>query len=503
MRVKLIAPARKTDWGEDFWGLETLIKYRFKDKGALLALLALPTLAALTPPDVEVILTDENVEPIDFDERVDLVGITFMTHFATRAYEIADEFRARGIKVVLGGIHASMLPQEAIQHADSVVIGEAEETWPQLVRDFAEHRLQKFYQASNFPDLKNSPIPRWDLLKSNLYNTHQLQVGRGCPYNCDFCSVTAFNGRRYRHKPLENVLKEIQTLQEIDRDKPILFADDNFLSIPAYSRDLLKLLIPFKIKWWCQASINRLKDDELLELMHESGCEAIFVGFESISQATLDLMHKGAVNNADEYIQIVEKINSNGIVVFGSFILGNDADGEDIFEHTVKFIADAGIPLAQINILTPFPGTLLCKKLEKEGRILHKDWWKYNFESICFKPKMDLKALEHGHTWVLQQIYSYKALYQRFAKVWANGGMVEDYLSKRRKFLLIFRGLLSRDINRTWFALKGFWKQRGTSLGLLGFGISFHDYARKRLKVTLKGEQTALTQKSRHFTPLS
>lgn len=503
MRIKLIAPARKTERREDFWGLETLIKHQFKDKGALVAALALPTLAALTPPDVEVILTDENVESIDFDEKVDLVGITFMTPLAPRAYEIADEFRARGIKVVLGGIHASMLPQEAIQHSNSVVIGEAEETWPQLIRDFTEHRLQKLYQSSNFPNLENSPTPRWDLLKSKLYSTHHMQVGRGCPYNCDFCSVTAFNGRSCRHKPLENVLKEIQTLQEIDRDKTIFFADDNFLSIPAYSRDLLKLLIRFKIKWWCQVSINRLKDDELLELMYESGCEAIFVGFESVTQATLDLLNKGVVNKADEYIQIVEKVNSNRIIVFGSFILGNEIEDEDIFEHTVKFITDAGIPFAMINILTPFPGTQLYKRLEKEGRILHKDWSKYNGESICFKPKMDSKALEHGRNRVLQQIYSYKALYRRFTKVWANRGVLEDYYSKRRKFLLIFRGLLSKDINRTWFVLKGLWKQRGTSLGLLGYGVNFHDYARKRLKVTLKEEQTALTQKSRHFTPLS
>lgn len=191
----------------------------------------------------------------------------------------------------------------------------------------------------------------------------------------------------------------------------------------------------------------------------------------------------------------MEKVNSNRIIAFSSFILGNETDGEDIFEHTLKFITDAGIPLAMINILAPFPGTPLYKRLEKEGRILHKDWSKYNGESICFKPKMDLKALEHGHNWVLQQIYSYKALYRRFTKVWANGGALEDYYGKRRKFLLIFRGLLSKDINRTWFVLKGLWKQRGTSLGLLGYGVNFHDYARKRLKVTLKGEQTALTQK--------
>lgn len=475
MRIKLIAPARKTDRREDFWSYKTITG--LEGRKALLPPLALPTLAALTPPDVEVILTDENVEPVNFDEKVDFVGITFMTFLAPRAYEIADEFRARGIKVVLGGIHASMLPEEAIQHSDSVVIGEAEEIWPQLIHDFKEHRLQKFYKASSFPDLKSSPIPRWDLLKSESYVVNTLQVGRGCPYNCNFCSVTAFNGRRYRHKSLERVIKEIQTLQEIDEDKTIFFADDNFLSIPAYSRDLLKLLIPLKIKWWCQASINMLKDDGLLELLHDSGCEVIYVGLESTSQASLDLLNKGVVNKAEEYIQILEKVNSYGIIVFGSFILGSDTDDEDVFERTVKFIADTAMPFSEISILTPHPGTLLCERLEKEGRILHKDWGKYTDELICFKPKMDLEALEHGRTWVLQQIYSYKALYQRFTKVWANGGMVEDYLSIKRIFLIFVKILLSKDINRTWFFLKGLLKQRSTSGGLLVLGMNFHDYA--------------------------
>ena len=471
MRIKLIVPARKNDWRKAFWGFETVTW--LYGKKALQAPLALPTLAALTPPDVEVILTDENVEPINFDEKVDLVGITFMTFLALRAYEIADEFRARGTKVVLGGIHASMLPDEAIQHSDSVVIGEAEETWPLLIHDFKEHRLQKFYKAFSFPDLKNSPIPRWDLLKSESYAVNTLQIGRGCPYNCDFCNVTLFNGRRYRHKPLERVLKEIQTLQEIDEDKRMFFADDNFLSNPAYSRDLLKLLIPLKIKWWCQTSINRLKDDELLDLLHDSGCEVIFVGLESTSQATLDFLNKGVVNKAEDYIQTVEKVTSYGIILFGSFILGCDTDDEDVFERTVKFITDTGIPFAMINILTPVPGTRLYERLEKEGRILHKDWWKYNAEFICFKPKMDLETLEQGRTWVLQQIYSYKALYQRLNKVWVNGGMVETYLSKEREYQIFRKILLSKDKNRTWFMLK-MPREHG---GLLGLGLNFHDYA--------------------------
>jgi radical SAM superfamily enzyme YgiQ (UPF0313 family) len=479
MRVKIISPARKAEWGQVFWSFESLTRNKLKKQGALLPPLALPTLAALTPPGVEVALTDENVEPIDFNEEVDLVGISFMTFLAPRAYEIADEMRSRGVKVVLGGIHASMLPQEALQHADSIVIGEAEETWPLVVRDFAAGRLQIIYRASGFPDLQSSPIPRWDLLKCNRYWLHTMQVGRGCPYNCDFCSVTAFNGRKYRYKPLERVAREVETLLEIDRHKTILFADDNLLSIPAYSKELLRLLKPYKVRWWCQASLNRLKEDEILELMRDSGCEAVFVGFESVAQPTLDSMNKGGVNKADEYIEIVRRVNLHSIMVAGSFILGNDADSEGIFQDTVDFVQNARLSLAMINILTPAPGTALFERLEREGRILHKDWWKYNGESICFRPKMDPKALEQGRNQILQEIYSYKVLYQRLREVLAYGGVLNHWPSKRRMFPPMLIALLSKDIDRTWFVLKSLWKGRGASLGPLVIGIYLHEYARR------------------------
>lgn len=445
----------------------------------MLAPLALPTLAALTPPGVEVALTDENVEPIDFNEKVDMVGISFMTFLAPRAYGIADEMRSRGAKVILGGIHASVLPEEALQHADSVVIGEAEETWPLAVKDLSEGRLQRIYRASGFPDLENSPIPRWELLKCNRYWLHTMQVGRGCPYDCDFCSVTAFNGRQYRYKPLERVALEVEALLEIDRHKTILFADDNLLSIPSYSKELLKLLKPYRIRWWCQASVNRLKDDETLELMRQSGCEAVFVGFESVAQATLNSMNKGGVNKVDEYIEVVKRVNSHGIMVAGSFILGNDADGDEIFQNTADFIKDARLPVAMINILTPAPGTALFERLEKEGRILHKDWWKYNGESICFRPKMDARALEQGRQQILEEIYSYKVLYQRLEEVLACGGVLKHWPAKRKMLLPALASLLSKDMDRTRFVLKSLWKGRGAALGPLAIGIYLHEYARQ------------------------
>ncbi|MCM8781233.1 MAG: B12-binding domain-containing radical SAM protein, partial [Candidatus Omnitrophica bacterium] len=292
MKIKLIAPARKPEWGESFWDLKTLCKLTGRKAGG--APLALPTLAALTPSDVEVVLTDENVEPINFDEKVDLVGITGITCVIPRSYEIADEFKKRGVPVVMGGIHVSMLPEEAIRHCDSVVIGEAEEIWEQVVRDAQKGNLQKFYRAPRFPDLTNSPIPRWDLLKNDKYCYFTIQTGRGCPYDCDFCSVKVFNGRGYRHKTIDSVIEEIKTLQKIDYKKLIFFTDDNLLASPKYSEELMQRLIPLKIKtWWCQSSVNRLKDDRLLDLMYRAGCRVIFVGLESVSQKNLDVMNKG------------------------------------------------------------------------------------------------------------------------------------------------------------------------------------------------------------------
>ncbi|GAH17833.1 unnamed protein product, partial [marine sediment metagenome] len=242
MKIKLIAPARKPEWRGSFWDLKTLCELAgCKATGAPLVL---PTLAALTPSDVEVILTDENAEPVNFEEKVDLVGITGITSVIPRAYEIADEFRKRGVPVVMGGIHVSMLPEEAIEHCDSVVTGEAEEIWEQVVKDAQKGSLQKFYRTPRFPDLANSPTPRWDLLKNDAYSYFTLQTGRGCPYDCDFCTVKVFNGRRYRHKRVEQVVREISFLQSIDSKKLIFFADDNLLSVPGYAKELFKAIKP-------------------------------------------------------------------------------------------------------------------------------------------------------------------------------------------------------------------------------------------------------------------
>ena len=490
MKIKLIAPARKPEWGESFWDLKTLCKLTGRKAGG--APLALPTLAALTPSDTEVILTDENVEPINFDEKVDLVGITGMTCVIPRSYEIADEYRKRGVPVVMGGIHVSMLPEETIQHCDSVVIGEAEEIWEQVVRDAQKNNLQKFYRTSGFPNLINTPIPRWNLLKNNKYFYFTIQSGRGCPYDCEFCSVKVFNGRKYRHKTIEQVVEEVKTLQKIDSKKVIFFTDDNILAVPKYTEELMAKLTPLKIKaWWAQASINRLKDNKILESMYKAGCRVVFVGFESVSQKSLDTMNKSRINKVEEYKEMVDRVHSHRIAIFGSFVLGSDNDKEDIFTETTKFINKNNIVFSMVNIITPFPASKLYEKLEKEKRILHKNWEQYNAESVCFKPcLMSEESLQQNHKNIVKEIYSYEGMYERLTSAWEKGIFVRDKKGFRTlfslgRFIFTLKSLSLIDRRRRKFILRSLWNKNITSVSAISSALNYHDYTEGLKNVTL------------------
>ncbi|MFA5975938.1 MAG: radical SAM protein [Elusimicrobiota bacterium] len=482
MKIKLIAPARKPEYGEDFWDIGTAVRLHGKKTGG--PYLSLYILAALTPDNVEVAITDERIEQINFNERVDLVGITVVTSLANRAYEIADEYRKRGIPVILGGIHVSLLPEEAIQHCDSVVIGEAEELWGQVVEDFQKGKLERFYRASAFPELTQSPIPKWDFLEPKAYSYFTLQIGRGCPFDCDFCMVKRFNGRVYRHKEIERVISEIKLLKKLDPEKLIFFTDDNILAIPPFTKELLSRLIPLKMKaWWCQSSVNRLKDDRMLDLMYQAGCRVIFVGIESVSQKSIDSMNKGAVNKVDEYKDVIRKVHSHKMAVFGSFVFGNDTDDKTIFEETIKFIDETNIGFAMINILTPPPGSRLFTRLEQENRIFHWEWWRYNTDTVCFQPKqMTPDQLYAGRHRVLNQIYSYDSLYKRWDALWSQGVLCRQkkgffaFCTKGR-LLFTLLSLCSTDFKRMRFILRSLWNKNLSSVASVDLGLSFHDYA--------------------------
>lgn len=372
--------------------------------------LALSIIASLTPKEWDIHITDENVDDVDFDREVDLVGITVMTAAAPRAYEIADTFRKRGVKVVLGGMHPTALPEEAIQHADAVVIGEAEGIWERVIEDFNRGTLKKFYSSDNRPDLSNLPLPRRDLLKDGAYFAkNTVQTTRGCPFDCSFCSVSNFFGRTYRMRPVKDVIKEIEGL----KGKFIAFLDDNIVGNLRYAKELFRALIPER-KWWAgQASLNFVKDREVLKLLKESGCKFLFIGFESLSQANLREIGK-KFNIVSKFKEAVKKIHDYGIGVEGAFVFGFDNDDKDVFKRTLEFVNKARIDFAQFGILTPFPGTRLYKKLEEENRIIDRDWAKYDIDHVVFKPKlMSPEELCEGTGWVLKNFYSYKSILKR------------------------------------------------------------------------------------------
>jgi len=330
LKLELIVPATQEN-------------IRRRKKG-LIPPLGLAMVAAVTPQEVEVSLTDENVTDINFQKEIDLVGITALTVTAPRAYEIADNFRARGVKVILGGTHPSALPDEASQHADAIVIGEAEGIWPNLVNDLKANRLQRVYRQSERPSLVNLPIPRRDLFaKGAYYVTNTISTTRGCPYSCSFCSVTSFFGHTYRCRPVEEVLKEIETLNQKEF---IVFVDDNIVGNPKFAEELFRALIPYKIKWVSQASVTVARNDELLRLAAASGCVDLFIGFETLSPANLAAVGK-KVNIVDEYETVIKKIRSHGIAIHGFFILGLDEDDEEVFERTLHFAQKMRLESAQ------------------------------------------------------------------------------------------------------------------------------------------------------------
>ncbi len=405
MKVTLISPDLQS----------THFKFTPKEvRSFWFARLTLPHLAALTPEDIEVKLIDEAVEPINFDEVTDLAGITVNTYLAPRAYQISAEFRQRGVPVILGGVHPSLYPQEARQHADAIAIGEAETIWGTVLQDVKQGRLQPVYRASAFPSLTGLPLPRRDLLRQDAYlTTNTIQTTRGCPFNCDFCSVTDFFGHTYRCRPLPEVMQEIETL---NLNRPLVFVDDNIIGRPDYALELFHAMKPYKVRWGSQCSINLAKHPKLMKAAKESGCVAMFIGIESICQENLDEVHKG-INHTEKYEEAIKRIHDHGIAINAGMILGMDHDDESVFERTLEFLEKNRIEYATFHILTPVPGTILYERMEQAGRIIDCDWSKYNGGYTVFRPKlMSPEALEEGYYWTYHQFYSMRSMFARIAE---------------------------------------------------------------------------------------
>ncbi len=374
------------------------------------ARLTLTTLAALTPPGIDVKITDENVEPIDFEEEVDLVGITGMVMHAKRAYEIAKRFRERGIPVVMGGPHASSCSVEAKEHVDSVVIGEAEPVWSNLINDLQEGRLKPFYKGETYPSLSGIPSPRLDLLRKEAYMTvNCVQTTRGCPHQCDFCHVTHFFGKTYRCRPIDEVIREVERLS----GEFTVFIDDNIAGNRQHAKELFERLKPLKKKWAGQASLTLTRDPELLKLAAESGCVSLFIGLESLSPENLKEMNK-SFNRSHQYEEALRALHDHDIMVLAGFIFGLDHDDEGVFERTLRFCERNRIELPSFFVLTPLPGTPLFQRMESEGRLLHKDWSKYNGATVVFRPKlMTEETLQRGFNWLCKEGYSWGSIVRR------------------------------------------------------------------------------------------
>ena len=368
------------------------------------------SVAAAMPPEVDVRILDEDIEPIDFEAKADLVGISCMTYNAPRAYEIADAYRARRIPVILGGYHPTLLPQEAIEHADSVCIGDAEPVAQQIFEDLALGGLKPTYTAPPAP-LTGLRRPRRDLIRRRDYiPLDALQATRGCDRSCAFCSVAAFHRSHFRARPVEDVIDEMAGL-----GRNILLLDDSLTCNRDYAAELFSAMIPLRKRWFSQSSVTMAFDPELLNLAVLSGCKGLFIGFESLSERSLRTWNK-RVNLERDYIQAVLNLHARGIAVFAGFVFGGDDERPDIFPRTLAFLLEANVESLQATRLTPFPGTPLFREFERGGRILDHDWRHYDFGSVVFEPKhMSRRTLNEGVAWVQRGFFSRRAI---FGRVW-------------------------------------------------------------------------------------
>jgi radical SAM superfamily enzyme YgiQ (UPF0313 family) len=339
-----------------------------------------------------------------------------ITGTALRTYAIADELRAKGHTVILGGVHPTLVPDEAQQHADSIVLGYAEQTWPQALRDFRDGRLQRRYHGPTGRVLR-VPQARRDLLDKRRYATvNSIEATRGCPHKCDFCAVPAAWANTYSHRPIEDVVAELSTFE----GRQALFIDLSPVEDVHYAKQLYKAMIPLRIRWVGLATTRIAEDDELLKLAAQSGCKGLLIGFESISQNTLNETHKH-FHTADRYAEVVKKLHDHGIGIQGCFVFGFDSDDEDVFERTVEFVDRTRIDLPRYAVITPFPNTGLFRRLEAEGRLLHKNWSLYDVEHVVFQPRqMTPERLQTGLEWAWLQSYSIRSMATRvFGAPWS------------------------------------------------------------------------------------
>lgn len=376
--------------------------------------LTLTTLASLIPPeiDAEVKIIDEGIEAMPDCLDADLVGITAITGTAMRAYAIADNIRKKKIPVVLGGVHPTLMPQEAMQHADSVVTGFAEESWPRLIRDFINNRMARLYTQSQTLSLVNLPLARRELFKPkkrSFVSIDTIQATRGCTNSCDFCVVPVAWGQQMYFRPINEVIKELEQI----KSRNILFVDVSPIENKKYAKELYRAMIPLKKRWVSPSTIKIADDEELLRLASQSGCQGLLIGFESVSQATLKQMGKG-FNYAEKYKVQVQKLHEHGIAIQACFVFGFDTDDKLVFEKTADMVYKLNLDLPRFTVYTPFPGTPIFNKLKNENRIIEYNWSFYDAQHVVFKPAlMTPEELQEGLFWAWRKSYKFSSILKR------------------------------------------------------------------------------------------
>ncbi|MBN1822726.1 MAG: B12-binding domain-containing radical SAM protein [Endomicrobiales bacterium] len=379
-------------------------------KGLMIPQLALHILEGLTPLRHEVRIVEEEIESIDLETECDLVGISCMTSNAPRAYYLSDEFRKRGKKVVLGGVHPTILSEEAMEHCDAVVVGEAEAAWERVLEDFQKGGLQRIYREA-VPSLDRYISMKFkQSTKKRLFNIIPVMTTRGCPYSCEFCCVSGMYGKKIRHVPVRNIVRE---LEESD-NKTYIFLDDNIVGDPVYAKELFKAIKPLKIKWVGQSSVSFVHDAEIIRLAAESGCAALFFGIESVSETQLRRMKK-SIKQVGQMEEAIRKVKDMGIYFHASVVFGFDSDTRSIFPETLDFLNRNKIGTASLNILTPYPGTRVYEQFAAEGRLLTANWKYYDHSTVVFKPRnMTPYELQSGEIWVKKEFSRLSSILRRF-----------------------------------------------------------------------------------------
>lgn len=390
------------------------------------------TIAALTPPDVDIRFFDDRMEPIAFEAPTDLVAISVETYTARRSYQIASEYRRRGIPVVMGGFHASLCPDEVARYSESVVIGEAEELWPNILDDHRHSRPRKRYQATGRSHLAGIRPDRRVYAGRRYLPIRLVEAGRGCPHHCDFCSVQTMFASSHTARPVDEVIAEVQATHRAGQ--LVFFIDDNITADIASTKEQLKALIPLKIRWVSQSTIHAAFDEEYLDLLRRSGCRGLLVGFETFNPHNLQHMQKPFNGGRAKAAEAMSRFRRHGIRIYGTFVFGYDHDTEQSFQEALDFAIEEGLFIAAFNHITPFPGTPLYRRLRDEGRLQYDAWWldeRYRYNQLPFRPcHMDASEVERLCLQTRKAFYSYRSMLRRsLHKVhWRDPLMLANYL---------------------------------------------------------------------------